>query len=147
MDELFVKDTIEIAATAERVWRVLVEPELTQKYMFGCAAVTDWQIGSPLEWTAIVDGKPTVYVKGVVVEHERARLLRYTTFGLGMGLDDVPDNYLTVTCRLTPVGDHTRLEIAQGDYARVADGESRYRHTVGSWSDVLQKMKALAEAL
>jgi uncharacterized protein YndB with AHSA1/START domain len=147
MDPLIVKDTIEIAAPAKSVWRVLTDPELTRKYMFGCAAVTDWKVGSPLDWTATVDGKDVVYVKGVVVAVERERLLSYTTIGVGEGFEDVPENYLTVTCRLTTVDGKTRLEITQGDYARVADGKKRYDDTVSGWPSVLQQMKALAESL
>jgi uncharacterized protein YndB with AHSA1/START domain len=147
MDQLIVKDVIEIAAPVENVWRMLTEPALTQKYMFGCAAVTDWKVGSALEWAATVDGKPVVYVKGTVLAVERARLLSYTTIGVGMAFVDVPENYLTVTCRLTPVGDKTRLEITQGDYARVSDGKKRYDDTVSGWSSVLQQMKSVAESL
>jgi hypothetical protein len=88
-----------------------------------------------------------VYVKGTVLAVERARLLSYTTIGVGMGLADVPQNYLTVTCRLMPVGDKTRLEITQGDYARVSDGQKRYDDTVAGWGAVLQQMKSVAESL
>jgi uncharacterized protein YndB with AHSA1/START domain len=147
MDQLIVKDVVEIAAPVANVWRMLTEPALTQKYMFGCAAVTDWKVGSALEWAATVDGKAVVYVKGTVLAVEAPHLVSYTTIGVGMGLADVPENYLTVTCRLTPVGDKTRLEITQGDYARVSDGKKRYDDTLSGWSAVLQQMKSVAEAL
>jgi uncharacterized protein YndB with AHSA1/START domain len=147
MDAMIVEDSIEIAAPPGAVWRVLTEPALTREYMFGCSAVTDWKPGSALEWTAEVDGKLVVYVKGVVEAIEPERLLRYTTFGLGMGLDDVPANYLTVECRLSASGGGTRLDISQGDYARVADGQKRYDHTVEGWRSTLAKLKQLAEGL
>ena len=147
MDPMIVKDTIEIAAPAQTVWRVLTDPEQTRKYMFGCAAVTDWKVGSRLDWAATVDGKEVVYVKGVVVAVERERLLSYTTIGVGEAYEDVPENYLTVTCRLAAVDGKTRLEITQGDFASVADGKKRYDETVGSWHSVLEQMKGLAESL
>lgn len=147
MDQLIVKDVIEIAAPAKNVWRMLTDPELTKKYMFGCVAVTDWKVGSALEWAATVEGKEVVYVKGTVLAIEPEQLLSYTTIGVGPEYEDRPDNYLTVTCRLTPAGGKTRLEITQGDYARVTDGKKRYDDTVSGWGAVLQQMKAVAESL
>lgn len=145
MDQLIVKDAIDINASAARVWSVLTDPESTRQYMFGCRAVTDWKVGSPLEWTATVEGKDVVYVKGAILAAEPRRLFSYTVFGTNMGLADVPSNYLTVTCRLMESEGKTRLEISQGDFAGAADGEKRYQHTVAGWRETLPKIKALAE--
>ena len=147
MDEMIVRDSIDIAASPRAVWRTLTEPALTRQYMFGCDAVTDWKPGSAIEWVYTVDGKRVVAVKGVVLAVEPERLVSYTTFGVGMGIEDAPGNYLTLTCRLTPNGGGTRLAIEQGDYARVSDGKKRYHETVAGWSDVMRKLKAVAEAL
>jgi uncharacterized protein YndB with AHSA1/START domain len=147
MEQLIVKDSVEVAAPADKLWRVMTEPALTEKFMFGCAAVTDWKVGSKLDWTAIVDGKPVIFVTGSIVACEPGRYLAYTTYGPGMGLADVPANYLTVTVRLTQSGDRTRLDVTQGDFAGAENGRERYDHTAKGWQDVLPKMKALAESL
>src|SRR5438067_13936138 len=116
MDPLIVKDVLEIAAPVKSVWRMLTDPALTKQYMFGCAAVSDWKVGSPLAWSATVEGKEVVYVKGTVLAIEPERLVSYTTIGVGSEYEDRPDNYLTVTCRLTSSGDKTAREFIQGDY-------------------------------
>jgi hypothetical protein len=38
------------------------------------------------------------------------------------------------------------LEITQGDFSKVEDGESRYRHSLDGDDTVLQGIKKLAEA-
>src|SRR5262249_20726488 len=131
MEPLTHTQSIEIAAPAARVWRVLTDPEITPEYMYGCRAETDWKVGSALAWRGVADG--VVYVKGAVVAVEPERLLAYTVIGVGaasMGVEDRPENYLTMTCRLSPRGAGTLLEITSGDYAVVQNGQARYAHTV-----------------
>ena len=115
--------------------------------MFGCAAVTDWSVGSSLEWTATVDGKSIVYVKGVVEAVEPERFLQYTTFGVGMGLPETANNILRVTVRLTPAGEKTRVEITQGDFAGADDAQPRFEETREGWRAVLPKIREIAESL
>ena len=44
MDESrFIKNTIYIIAPLERVWDVLINPEQTKKYMFGCETISALQ--------------------------------------------------------------------------------------------------------
>lgn len=47
---LFVKNSIVINASTEKVWDALVNPEQTKKYMFGCETVSDWKVGTSLLW-------------------------------------------------------------------------------------------------
>lgn len=60
---------------------------------------------------------------------------------------DVPENYLTVTYELTEANGQVTLVATQGDYAKVGDGESRYKHTVdgGGWQPILDQIKQLVE--
>jgi uncharacterized protein YndB with AHSA1/START domain len=145
MPELFVRESVEINASAARVFDVLVNPNFTKQYMFGCEAVSDWKVGSPLLWKGQLDGKEVVFVKGNVLRIEPARVLEFTTFDPNMGIEDVPANYLTASYRLSPKNDGVLLEVSQGDYALVANSEERYQHTVGGWGPLLSKIKTLAE--
>jgi uncharacterized protein YndB with AHSA1/START domain len=144
MEKMIVAHSIEIAAPAERVWKVLVEPSLTKQYMFGCEAVSTWQPGASLEWKAWPQGKETVFVAGLVVAIEPARRLVYTTYDPRRGADE---HALEVSEQLTPIAGGTRLEVTQGDFARVADGAERFGHANDGWAIVLQKIKALSESL
>lgn len=145
MAQLVTKDAIEIRATPERVWRVLTDPELTPRYMFGCRTVSEWKVGSPLLWEGTFDGKTLVAVKGAIEALERPRHLRYSVFDPNGQYTDAPWNYLHVDYLLTPTGDGVRLEVVQGDYATVQDGQKRYQDTVNGWGSILAQIKAIAE--
>src|SRR5437762_1972 len=98
MEKLFIKNTIVIHAPAERVWDILVNPEQTKKYMFGCETVSDWRPGSSLMWKGSYEGKEMVFVKGTIEEIKPFELLAYTTIDPNNpAMNDVPENYLTVT--------------------------------------------------
>jgi uncharacterized protein YndB with AHSA1/START domain len=146
MESLIAEISIDVAATPGQVWRVLTEPALTRRYMFGCEPVTDWAVGSPLLWRGEAEGKAVVFVKGRVLAIEPGRYLQYTTFGEGMGLADEPGNYLTVTCQLEPLpGGRTRLRLSQGDFAQVERGRERFEDSRAGWPGVAAQIKALAE--
>jgi uncharacterized protein YndB with AHSA1/START domain len=145
MSELIVRDGIDISAAPSRVWEVLTKPEYTRQYMFDCEAISDWSAGSPLVWQGATDGK--VYVKGAIVNIAPDSLLQYTVFSPKApdGYEDKPENYTTVTLELTSSDGRTHLAVTQGDFSRIAAGELRYQHTVGSWQSVLAKIKEIAE--
>ncbi|MBO9561530.1 MAG: SRPBCC domain-containing protein [Niastella sp.] len=145
---LFVKNTITINAPAATVWDALVNPEQTKKYMFGCETVSDWKTGSSLEWKGEYEGKEMIFVKGNIVGIDPGKFLSYTTIDPHSNIDDVSENYLTVTYDLQPQNGHTVLTVTQGDYSKVAEGERRYKEAWNNgegWNPILVQIKQLVE--
>lgn len=146
---LFVESRISINAAPEKVWDALTNPEQTKKYMFGCAALSDWKVGSPLIWKGVFDGTELVAVKGNIVDIQPGKSVAYTTIDPNNpNMADVPENYLTVRYDLSAEGDQTLLTVTQGDYTKVADGEKRYQEAYNNgegWNPILVQIKALAE--
>lgn len=140
-----IKDTIEIHAPPDRLWKVLTAPEFTEKYMFGCRTVSDWKLGSPLTWETVYEGKKLIAVKGAIAELEPGKRLRYTVFDPNSQYTDVPSNYLSVTYALTPTAGGTQLDVVQDGYDTVEDGEKRYQDSAAGWGSLLTQIKALAE--
>src|SRR6187200_1483927 len=101
MSKLVVENTISINAPIDTVWDALTKPEQTKKYMFGCETVSDWKPGSPLLWQANYEGKDTVFVKGTIVSIDPGKFLSYTTIDPNSAIEDIPENYLTVTYSLS----------------------------------------------
>ena len=145
MTELLIRKSIEVDAPVETLWKILTDSEFIPQYMFGCNAETDWKPGSPLLWRGAADG--VVYVKGHVVEVEAPHHLAYTIFDPNSNIADMPENYLTMSYDLSERGDGASLlEIKQGDFSTVEDGQNRYRHSLDGDDSVLMGIKNLAEA-
>lgn len=144
---LFVNSAISIHAPAAKVWDTLTNPEQTKRYMFGCAALSDWKPGSPLIWKGVFNGVELIAVKGHIVTIVPNRSLVYTVIDPNNpDIPDIPENYLTVTCDLTEKGDQTLLSVSQGDYSTVAQGAARYEDTrKGGWDSIMEQIKAVAE--
>lgn len=140
---LIVKNSVTIKAKPAKVWQVLTDPAFTAKYMYGCAVVSEWNVGSPVIWRG-ADG--TIYVQGKVVAIKPGKSVQFTCFDPNGGYKDMPANYTTVSYDLSAKGSETVLDMEQGDFAKGEDGEKRYNDTVGSWEGVLAKIKEIAES-
>ncbi|MFL5766020.1 MAG: SRPBCC domain-containing protein [Bacteroidia bacterium] len=149
MKPLEIINTITINAPAEKVWDMLVKPENTAKYMFGCRTISDWKKGSPLLWEGEWEGKKMVFVKGNIVEINPGKHLEYTVIDpLNPNIPDIPENYLHVIYDLKTENRQTVLTVTQGDYSKVAEGEKRYKESYNNgegWNPILIQIKKLAE--
>ena len=148
METKKIVNTITINAPIDKVWNVLVNPQQTKKYMFGCEALSDWKKGSELIWKMLYEGKDFIPVKGHIKNIEQPNLLEYTTFDPHSTIPDVPQNYLTVTYELKSINDSTELKVSQGDYNTVAEGKRRYEEAYNDgkgWDPILVEIKKVAE--
>jgi uncharacterized protein YndB with AHSA1/START domain len=144
MTERFIRKTVAIDAPVETVWKILTDNTFIPQYMFGCHAETDWKPGSPLLWKGAADGK--LYVKGHIVAFDPPHRIEYTVIDPNSTIADIPENYLTMIFALKSEGGNASLlEIAQGDFTTVANGEQRYKDTVGGDDFVLTGIKKVAE--
>ncbi len=145
-----VQNTIDIQAPASKVWDVLVNPEQTKKYMFGCETISDWKVGSTLEWKMIYEGKEMVPVKGTILEIELAKKLKYTVIDPTASYPDIPENHLNVLYTLEEKDGVTTLTVTQDGFENAAEGEKRYLDVYNKgdgWNPILVQIKALAEAI
>jgi len=101
---LTLSSSILINASPARVWAVLVDPQETVKYMFGCVPDSDWQPGSPLLWRGTFDGVEIVAVKGTVTEIRPEAYLAYTAIDPNdPKVADIPENTLLLPISLRPL--------------------------------------------
>jgi len=143
MSQLVYHQTVFILVPQSKVWDALINPEITPQYMFGCAVISDWSAGSPVSWKSITDG--IEYVKGKLVTFDPEKELSFTVFDPNAGYMDVPTNYLTTTYRLFPMDNGTKLEVFQGDFATIENGEKRFSETSIGWEMTLNSFKRLLE--
>ena len=149
MKPLIVQNSIVINANASKIWNALINPQQTKKYMFGCEAVSDWKIGSTLLWKGEYEGKEMIFVKGSILDIQPEIFLAYSTIDPNSSIPDISENYLTVTYRLLEKDGKTTLTVTQGDYTKVADGETRYQEAFNhgeGWNPILIEIKKLVES-
>jgi len=149
MEKLIVQNSILINAPLDKVWDALVSPEQTKKYMFGCETVSDWKIGSPLLWKGTYEGKEMVFVKGIILDIQPNKLLKYTVIDPNSSMPDIPENYLNVTYTLTEKEGQVNLNVVQDGFEGAADGEKRYTDVENNgegWNPILVEIKKVVEA-
>ncbi len=142
---MIIKEDVLFKADIEQVWNLLINPEMTKQYMFGCEVLSDWKVGSPVYWKGKTeDGEEIVYVKGTVLEFEEGKKVSSTTFDPNSGMKDVPENYVVLTYDLKEEKEGTLLRITQGDFSRAEEGEKRYLESKSGWKEmVIPIMKKL----
>jgi uncharacterized protein YndB with AHSA1/START domain len=148
MSKLFVDKSIEIHASAQRVWDVLTVREQTagwaSEFSGGGPALfieSDWAVGSPVLWK---DKKGHVIVEGNVTASEPHALLRFTVFDVrGPRPPASPED--GITYKLTERDGKTVLWISQGDFSTMTDGATFQALSSEIWDRALAKIKWLAE--
>jgi uncharacterized protein YndB with AHSA1/START domain len=131
---------ITVDAPSAVVWDALVNPDAIKQYMFGTDMVTDWQEGSPITWKGEWEGKP-YEDKGVILQLEPGRSIKYSHFSPQAGLADAPENYHTVTIELSAEGAQTRVSLAQDNNPT----EEARRHSESNWAMMLAALKKFVE--
>jgi len=66
-------------------------------------------------------------------------------FDPNMGLEDLPHNYILLTYTLSEKEGQTILQVEQGDYSKVDNGQSRLEESEKGWDYVLPLLKELVE--
>lgn len=130
----------DVAATAERVWAALTEPERIASYMQGSRVTTTWQVGSPITWDGQYDGR-SYQDKGEVLTYDEPHVLSVTHYSPMMGQPDEPESYHTLVYTLTASGQRTRLELTQGG----CDSEEQAAQFSQNWQGMLDGLKAHVE--
>ena len=88
-----------IDASVEKVWNALTKPEIIKQYFFGTQTTTSWVKGSPITFDGNWEGK-SYHDKGTVLDVQKNKLIRYSYWSSMSGIEDKPENYVTVTYKL-----------------------------------------------
>ncbi|HTX73538.1 MAG TPA: SRPBCC domain-containing protein [Rectinemataceae bacterium] len=132
---------IEIHSTPQAVWDALTKPELVKKYLFGTEMKADWRVGGKISYSGEWEGK-RYEDKGEIKVFEPRKLFVSTYWSPFSGLPDAPENYQTVSYRISPQGDAVLLELTQDN---IKDEAAR-THSEANWKKVLEDLRAVAEA-
>jgi uncharacterized protein YndB with AHSA1/START domain len=132
--------SVMINAPVEKVWEAVTKPELIKKYFFNTDTHTEWKVGKPIRFTGTYNGK-NYEDKGTVLGIEQNKFIQYTYWSSMSGIEDKPENYVTVTYRLSEQGEQTRLEVTQEN---IPDEKTK-EHSEENWKIVLNNLKRMVE--
>jgi uncharacterized protein YndB with AHSA1/START domain len=131
---------IRIDAPVSKVWEALTTPSIIKQYFFNTVAVSDWKEGSPLIFKGEWRGKQ-YEDKGIILNVDLQKLFRYTYWSSMSGLEDKPENYVTITYELTERNNGTYLSVKQEN---IRDEKTR-QHSEENWNKVLAELKEFLE--
>ncbi|MFI5171993.1 MAG: SRPBCC family protein [Chitinophagales bacterium] len=141
MESEFVANvSLTIYAPVTKVWDYLTQPELIKQYFFGTDTHTDWKEGSPITFTGEWEGKK-YEDKGTILQLEPQKLIKYTYWSSMSGIEDKPENYVTITYDLYAGFNKTILTITQENIPT----EEMKNHSEENWKKVLAGLKELVE--
>ena len=132
--------SIEVMAPAERVFEALTDPALVRDYLFGAEIKSDWQVGHPITFSGVWQGKP-YEDKGQILAYDPPKVLKVTHYSPLSGLPDVPENYHTVTYAVSPMGEFSRLTITQENNRDQAEVDESAK----TWGMILGGLKTAVE--
>lgn len=125
------------AAPPEKVWEGFVSPESNRALFMGAELEADLKPGGSMNWVGTgADGKPTVFVRGKVLQAEPPKLLQYT-FALGAS-----GKASRVTIDLVPQTESTKVSVTHDQWA---DDDPAYGPTADGWPRILSRLKTLIE--
>ncbi|HTB53459.1 MAG TPA: SRPBCC family protein [Ferruginibacter sp.] len=129
-----------IDAPVSKVWEALTKPEIIKQYFFGTDTHTDWKVGNPIRFTGEWQGKK-YEDKGTILNFEPNKQIKYSYWSSMSGIEDKPENYVTVTYDLARNDEDTMVTITQDN---IPD-EKMKEHSEQNWGKVLTDLKTLLE--
>ncbi|NNE29731.1 MAG: hypothetical protein HKN16_08840 [Saprospiraceae bacterium] len=138
----YVKQSYQFNASVADVWDALINPEKTRQYMFGCDPVTGWIPGEALDWVGAEDG--ITYVKGKLVQFDPPFIFSMTTYDPSAPIQD--DYHVVGEYKLSHENGITTMEISQGDFSKVTNGDERFEEAKKSWKSAMEVFRKVVES-
>ncbi len=139
-NRLIAKATVRINVPPAQVWEALTNPKLIKQYLFGADVISDWNVGNPIIYKGIYEGK-AYEDKGSVLKAEPEKFLLMTHWSPLSGTPDTPENYHQVSYELAPENGGTQLTITQDNNSSEEEREQNSKF----WQMTLDGMKKLLE--
>ncbi|BDZ46910.1 SRPBCC domain-containing protein [Naasia aerilata] len=143
-DSFTVRRTIEIAASIDKVWRAVTEPEHISRW-FGRADFADRAVGASgtLTW----EGRSPIPLRIEALEEPHTVSYRWSNDdALGTSPAELDEAHSTVfTFTLEPVPDGTRLTVVETGFERTSAPLANLEDHRKGWDGELDKLVALLE--
>ena len=133
--------SIDINASAEKIWDALVNPEIIKEYLYGTNTESTFEVGDPITFSGEYDGHKYLD-KGEILIFDPNKMFSYTYLAEFSGLRDLPENYQIVTFTIETKDKGHRLTIEQ----RNIHSEEAKSHAEKGWDGILEQIKQIVES-
>ena len=131
---------INLKVSMSAAWDALTNPEIIKQYLFGTNTFTDWKVGSPILFKGEWQGK-SYEDKGTILEMKINKFIKYSYWSSMSGIEDKPENYVTITYELSGQDNDVNLSLLQEN---IPDEEMK-KHSEENWKMVLEDLKKVVE--
>jgi uncharacterized protein YndB with AHSA1/START domain len=135
--------TVVIKSDPNQVWSTLTELNRMAEWMgepeMKIEVITDWKINSPI----FISGFHHVKFenKGIVLEYDKGKKLKYSHLSSVSGLPDKPENYSILEFILTPIANQTQLTLNIENFPT----ETIRKHLEFYWKTTIMTIKKCVE--
>jgi uncharacterized protein YndB with AHSA1/START domain len=140
MEKLIMTTEITFKAAADKVWEGLTNPKIVKEYFFGTNLKSDFMVGSPITFSGEWEGM-TYEDKGIILEIEPHKFLKYSYWSSMSGKEDKPENYAEISYQLIEDKALTTLIINQTGLKK----EEEIKQHEQNWLNVFEGLKKIIE--
>lgn len=121
--------SVHLNVETEKLWDLLINPKYTEKYMFNCRVISDFKVGSGIDWKGSYNGVEA-FLTGEVLAIKPQKMLKYSIVDPSLHDPKVPENYVHVTYEIRPQNGGMLLTVVNETF----DGdEERMKHVSAGW--------------
>ncbi|NOQ74016.1 MAG: hypothetical protein GQ574_18565 [Crocinitomix sp.] len=122
-----------LATDKQKLWDVMTQGDWTEKYMFSCRLISNYTIGSNVDWKGSFDGQD-YFLTGILLEIEPLKLFKYTLIDPEQFDASEPNNFVIITYEIKEQGDKLLLTVVN----ETNDGNAeRMKEIVGGWEGMI----------
>lgn len=138
MEEFVVRKQLTVNSPREYVWHALINPELTEKYFFGCRVYSNWLVDSRILFKRMILWIFPFELSGRILKINRGSMLQYSLKNSGSTSESI------VTLELEEANGRTRVSV-KDDVGQGKGAESRFKRSVKGWNKILNGLKRVVE--
>jgi uncharacterized protein YndB with AHSA1/START domain/DNA-binding transcriptional ArsR family regulator len=128
---------VHIRTPPEKLWAALTRPELTRQYFHGTDVLTNWKVGSTIEYILPTPEGNQVAISGKVLEFTPHRRISHT-----FSFPDTGDEPTKVSYDLEAIGEMVKLTMTHEGFT----GETKtYQGIRTGWGPIFDGLKSLLE--
>lgn len=135
-----VDKSVRIRAPIEEVWRALVDPDMTARWLGGARVESTWEVGTAITFTGTLQGKD-FRDSGTILAIEPGKILRYNHWSRFSRLPDAAESRSVITLRLESTNGETCLSVKH-EHPPV---DPMSKHSDYFWGVALEVLKGLVQ--